>query len=167
MSTTVRHSEQEDIAAIHAIYAQPSNTACTLQLPYPSIELWRSRLGGQRDNFYSLVACRDAHVVGHIGIDTFVAPRRKHAANVGLGVDETARRSGVGTALMSAALELCHNWLAVSRVELETYTDNAAAIALFRKHGFVIEGTAKGYAFRAGHYVDVHLMAHMSAARIA
>jgi L-phenylalanine/L-methionine N-acetyltransferase len=84
-------------------------------------------------------------------------------ANIGLAVDAGCRRQGVGDALLGAALALCHDWLALRRVELETYTDNAAAIALFRKHGFELEGTARDYAFRAGRYVDVHLMAHLRA----
>ena len=36
---------------------------------------------------------------------------------------------GVGTALMEAALDLADNWLNLTRIELEVYTDNAAAIA--------------------------------------
>ena len=41
---TVRHSEPRDVAAIRAIYAEPTVCASTLQLPYPSIELWENRL---------------------------------------------------------------------------------------------------------------------------
>lgn len=33
------------------------------------------------------------------------------------------------------------------------------AIALFERHGFVIEGTGRGYAFRQGALSDVYLMA--------
>ena len=164
MSWTVRHSEARDIEAIRAIYAQAGNVAATLQLPYPSAELWQRRLGGPHEHFHSLVACgADDRPRGQIGIELFAAARRRHVANIGLAVDEGCRRQGVGDALIAAALGLCHDWLAVRRVELETYTDNAAAIALFQKHGFVIEGTARGYAFRAGRYVDVHLMAHLRA----
>lgn len=156
---TVRHSEARDIDAIRQIYAEPSGYASTLQLPYPSAELWQARLGQRHENFYSLVACRGEEVLGQIGIEVFASPRRRHVANIGLAVAERARRGGVGDALLSAAVELCGGWLGVTRIELETYVDNAAAIALFEKHGFVIEGTARGYALRAGRLTDVHLMA--------
>lgn len=161
MTLEIRHSEAADLEAIRAIYAQPSNYANTLQLPWPSAERWQSRLGKAHEHFHSLVACEDGAVLGQIGIEVMSSPRRKHVATIGMGVSEHARRRGVGSALLTAALTLCHQWLAVRRVELETYTDNEAAIALYRRHGFVVEGTARGYAFRDGRYVDVHLMAHL------
>ncbi len=46
-------------------------------------------------------------------------------------------------------------------------TDNLEAITLFKKHGFVIEGTAIGYALRAGAFVDVNLMARRIMANYA
>lgn len=161
MSLIVRHSEARDIEAIRQLYAQPSNQAATLQLPFPSLELWQSRLGHLDAGSHSLVACDGDRVLGQLAVDVFQSARRKHAANLGMAVDESARRRGVGSSLLVAALDLCHRWLAVRRVELETYTDNLAAIALFKAHGFVLEGTSTDYAFRDGRYVDVHLMAHV------
>ncbi len=156
---TIRHSEARDIEAIRALYAEPSVYANTLQLPWPSAELWQARLGAPTPNFHSLVACRADEVLGQIGIEQFASPRRRHVANIGMGVVERARGQGVGSALVAAAIELCEGWLGVRRIELEVYVDNAAALALYRRHGFVVEGTARGYALRAGRLVDVQLMA--------
>jgi L-phenylalanine/L-methionine N-acetyltransferase len=158
----VRHSEPGDIESIRAIYAQPSVYASTLQLPFPSVELWQARLGRHHEHFHSLVACEGDQVLGQLGIETFANPRRRHAANIGLGVSELARRRGVGAALVGAAIELCGGWLGIHRIELETYTDNEAAIALFEQFGFRIEGTARAYALRAGALVDAHLMARLA-----
>ncbi len=80
-----------------------------------------------------------------------------------MGVKASARNMGVGSALLSAAIDLCENWMNVSRIEIEVYTDNEAAIALYKKHGFVIEGTCRKYAFRDGKYVDAHIMARVAA----
>jgi putative acetyltransferase len=156
---TVRHSEPRDVESIRAIYAEPSVQACTLQLPYPSLELWQNRLLTPNQNFHSLVACEGDTVLGQLGVHIFESPRRRHVANVGLGVSEVARRKGVGSLLLDAAIELCEKWAGVRRIELETYTDNVAALGLFRKKGFAIEGTARAYALRDGKYVDAHLMA--------
>ncbi len=163
MPILIRHSETRDIEAIRALYAQPSNMAGTLQLPYPSAELWQARLGSPARGEVSLVACDGDIVVGQLGVAVCEAARRRHVANIGMAVSESARGRGVGSALLAAAIELCEGWLGVRRIELEVYTDNAAAIGLYRKHGFGIEGTALGYALRAGQYVDVHYMARLKA----
>ena len=47
----------------------------------------------------------------------------------------------------------------VLRLELTVDTDNARALALYRKFGFQIEGTLRGYALGDGHYADVFTMA--------
>jgi putative acetyltransferase len=116
-------------------------------------------LGKVRENFYSLVAWDWGNVPGHLGVEVFGSPRRKHGAKIGIAVSESARRLGVGSALPTSAIDLCRSWLGVLRIELVTYTDNAAAISLFKKHGFVLEGTGVGYALRSGRYVDAHFMA--------
>ena len=161
MDIKIRHSESSDVAAIKAIYEQPSCYAGTLQLPFPSENLWQKRLSEPSENFYNLVAELDGKIIGQAGLSVFDRPRRKHAANMGMGVCEQHRNKGVATQLLKAMVELAFNWLAVRRIELEVYTDNEAAIALYKKHGFEIEGTSKSYAFRDGEYVDVFLMAKL------
>ena len=47
------------------------------------------------------------------------------------------------------------------RIELTVYTDNARAIALYEKSGFVHEGTHRAYALRHGRFVDAHAMARL------
>ena len=41
---------------------------------------------------------------------------------------------------------------------------NLAAMALYRKFGFTIEGTCRAYAFHDGQYVDAYLMARLNPA---
>lgn len=164
MSTiTVRHSEPTDLPQIQALYAEWQAYADTLQLPYQPLSHWAQKLDTTRDGFYCLVAVRDNEILGQLGLDLCRHPRRKHVATLGMGVKSTARRLGVGTALLAAAINSCERWMNVSRIEIEVYTDNAPAIALYQKHGFVIEGTGRNFAFRDGRYVDVHSMARVSA----
>ena len=63
--------------------------------------------------------------------------------------------------LMTALIERAERWMQMTRLELEVYVDNAAAIALYRKHGFVEEGRMRAYAFRDGQYVDALGMARV------
>ena len=97
--------------------------------------------------------------MGQLGAENFSNPRRRHACNIGMIVCESARGQGVGDALLSAFIDLACNWMGIKRIELEVYTDNAAALALYKKHGFTIEGTAKNYALKDGILVDAYLMA--------
>lgn len=51
------------------------------------------------------------------------------------------------------------------RVELTVYTDNAPALALYRKFGFETEGEMRDYAVRDGRFVDVYSMARLRRSR--
>lgn len=89
----------------------------------------------------------------------FTNPRRKHVSNIGMAVSEVHQKSGIGSKLLEAMLELAINWLAIRRVEVEVYTDNHHAVDLYEKFGFKLEGAATNYAFRNGEYTDVYLIA--------
>jgi putative acetyltransferase len=161
-NVSVRHAEPDDAQAIHQILCGPRATAGTLQLPLQSVEGVRKRFFSEtREGLYHLVACMDEEVVGHLGLETFTRPRRRHVGGIGMAVRDDWQGQGVGTALMEAALDLADNWLNLTRIELSVYTDNAAGTALYEKFGFEIEGTHRRYAFRNGDYVDAYSMARI------
>ena len=62
---------------------------------------------------------------------------------------------------MREMVNLCDNWLRIERIELTVFVNNPAAVALYQKFGFEIEGTGKNYALRNGQYVDAYFMARM------
>ena len=158
----IRRAEVRDAEAMLAIYAGPKVIAGTLQLPYPSVELWRKRLTEVSSSDYSLVATVDSDIVGNLGLHgAGKSPRRRHVGSIGTSVRDDRQGRGVGTALMRAAIELADGWLNYQRLELSVYADNLAALALYRKFGFVIEGTCRAYAFRDGRYVDSYAMARL------
>jgi len=157
----VRAREPQDVEALTAIFTCPGVIAGTLQLPYQSSEARRERLARQAPETYSLVADIDGRVVGSLGLHLESPPRRRHCGSIGMAVHDDAQGRGVGGALMAAMVDLADNWLGLRRIELSVYTDNAPAIHLYEKYGFVIEGTARQYALRGGVYVDAHLMARL------
>jgi putative acetyltransferase len=81
--------------------------------------------------------------------------------SIGIAVRSDWHGKGVGRALMQALVDLADNWLPVTRLELDVYTDNERAIRLYREFGFEIEGTHRAYALRDGKYVDSHAMARI------
>jgi len=159
---SVRHAEPHDAEAVHRVLAGPRAAAGTLQLPLQPVEAVREQFfSNAREGVYHLVACVEGEVVGHLGLEAFVRPRRRHAGEVGVAVRDDWQGRGVGTALMGAAMELADDWLGLTRVELVVYADNAAGVALYEKFGFEVEGTHRCYAFRDGGYVDACSMARL------
>lgn len=159
----VRRAEPDDCDAFARVFSDASVYSGTLQVPMPSRESWRKRLAEPVEGDHILVAVVGSEVVGNAGLHAFRHARRAHAMNLGLTVREDFQGKGVGSALMTALTELADGWLNVTRLELTVFTDNERAIALYKRFGFVIEGTHRGYALRAGKYADVYFMARLRA----
>ena len=68
---------------------------------------------------------------------------------------------GVGRRLMEALLDMADNWLMLTRVELEVYTDNKRAVHLYEKMGFEIEGVRRKASVRNGVLADEYLMSRI------
>ena len=51
----------------------------------------------------------------------------------------------------------------LKRIELTVFADNAAAIRLYEKFGFELEGTHRAYAYRDGQFADALCMARLRA----
>lgn len=162
MDIEIRHAVPDDYRAVQQIHAQPGVIHGTLQLPFPSAELWKRRLADKPDALYSLVACAKGEVVGLLGlwIDTR-SPRRRHVAGLGMAVHDRWQGKGIGGALMRAGIDLADNWLNLIRLELFVFTDNDRAVRLYRRFGFEVEGTLARYAYRAGRFDDAYLMARI------
>jgi putative acetyltransferase len=158
----IRRVEPGDYKAVQQVHAQPKALKGTLQLPFPSEDMWKKRLEGMGEDRFALVACVDGELAGMAGIDLHTkSPRRRHVGYVGLAVHDKWHAKGVGTALMKALIDLADNWLNLSRLELTVFVDNEPAVKLYKKLGFVIEGTHKKFAFRDGEYVDCYAMARV------
>jgi len=142
-------------------------------MPYTDEEVWRTRLAdscapGKTD--LPLAAELNGEVVGSAGLHPVGAQmRRRHAMTLGISVARESQGLGVGSALMAALCDYADRWVGALRIELCVYTDNERALALYRKFGFFIEGTHRGYAMRDGEYVDAYAMArlHPNPPRIA
>lgn len=157
----IRRQAGDDFQALHDIYAQPGVIAGTLQMPYPSKEVWRQRAATTAEGSYNLVAELEHRVVGSLGLWVQSNPRRAHSGTIAMAVHDAWQGRGVGTALMKAALDLADGWLGLGRLELQVFVDNEAAIRLYRGCGFSVEGTLEGYALRDGVFVDVLAMARL------
>ena len=159
---TIRRAEPGDYEAVTRIFQSPGVVWGTLQMPYPSAEFWKKRLAEPANGYYGLLACAADEVVGELGLLTFpAAPRRWHVGKLFMSVRDDWQGKGAGSALMQAAVDLADKWLNLLRLELEVFTGNQPAIALYTKFGFITEGTLRCFGYRDGQYVDVYSMARL------
>lgn len=163
----IRRAEARDAEALCRTFNAPRAQAGTLQMPMPSPDLWRKRIADQPQEDYFLVAEVGGELVGNAGLHQAGRTRRRHAGTVGMSVRDDWQGKGIGSALMARIIDLADRWFDYRRLELTVYTDNAAALALYRKFGFEIEGTLREYAFRDGAYVDAYTMARLRSPRDA
>jgi putative acetyltransferase len=157
----VRAMNSADWRDLHELWTDPQVCWGTLQIPFQSEDDVRKKVENPPEGLYRPVAEVDGRVVGSSSLHCGRSPRMRHMAGCGMSVHSYYWNQGVGTALMAAVLDLADNWLNLKRIELEVYTDNAAAVHLYEKFGFVIEGTKRKYAFREGEYPDAYVMARV------
>ena len=155
----IRASEPKDAEAIAALINLPGFRWGTLQLPFRTPEHIRGRMDRAQDTL-SLLAEADGQVIGSASL-TSLSGRRSHVGQVGMGVHDAWTGRGTGSALLTALLDAADQWLGLRRVELTVWTDNAPALALYRRFGFAMEGTHVAYGFRDGRYVDCYAMARV------
>jgi putative acetyltransferase len=167
MTLTLRRAKASDAAAIAEQFSDPDVYGGTLQLPFPSEEIWAQRLAANNppapgSNEMVLAALIDDRPVGLAGLHPVgAAVRRRHAMSLGITVARTHQGQGVGNALMTALLDYADHWAQILRIELTVFHDNQRAIRLYERHGFAPEGRFKAYALRNGEYTDVLAMARL------
>jgi putative acetyltransferase len=84
--------------------------------------------------------------------------RRRHVGTIAIAVKGGRQGQGIGNRLLGSVIDLADNWMNLLRLELTVFVDNEAAIALYKKHGFLFEGELVNYAYRNGRYVNVYQM---------
>jgi putative acetyltransferase len=161
LNVTIRAFQMNDWQDMAELWQQPEVIWGTLQMPYQSLDDLRRRLENPPEGLHRLVAvAEDGCVIGMLGLQVGRG-RVAHAAHIGMMVHPDFHNQGVGSALIEAAINLAEKWLNLIRLDLQVYTDNAAAIHLYEKFGFQIEGTLRRYAYRDGEYVDAYTMARV------
>lgn len=156
----IRATRVSDAEALNVLRNLPGHRFGTLSTPYQSVEETKRFLETRQPGGLGIVALLGDQLVGAAGFERF-SGRRSHAAYLGMGVHDDHVGEGIGTALLDSLLDAADNWLDIRRMELTVYTDNAPAIALYKRHGFETEGTLRAYAFRSGQFVDAYTMARM------
>lgn len=109
---------------------------------------------------FLFVAEEKDEIVGMIEAVKGSFQRIKHSAYVVTGILDAYSGLGIGTKFFE---ELDHwaNLNDITRLELTVVKQNKAAVHLYKKSGFLIEGTKKNSMKIDGNYVDEYYMAKL------
>jgi len=106
------------------------------------------------------VAVEDGRVVGWCDVTPKTHETLRHSGVLGMGVAASHRGQGVGTALLRATVDRAFAQ-GLTRVELVVREDNLPAVALYRRHGFELEGRLRRYLIVDGATHDALQMARL------
>ena len=99
-----------------------------------------------------LVAEAEGRLVGELNCKAGKREALQHAVVLGMSVRAEWRNRGVGSRLMEAVIEWAQGTGTVKRIELYVYAHNQAAIHLYQKFGFEIEGRRRKAIYQDGRY---------------
>ncbi len=107
---------------------------------------------------FEIVAVSNGEIVGFAGLYT-MADAQSHLGWVILGVRKTFQGRGIGAALMHMLIATARVFVGLQRLQLTVFSDNQAAMRLYRKFGFEIEGRHRRFVRRGADFVDAFTMA--------
>jgi RimJ/RimL family protein N-acetyltransferase len=109
------------------------------------------------DNSMVFLAENEGEPIGFLWANGGSYRRNHHNVHIVIGIRAAFTNQGVGTRLFQA----CEAWArqhGLHRLELTVMTHNHLGIALYKKMGFEIEGTALDALVVDGKYVNLHYM---------
>jgi RimJ/RimL family protein N-acetyltransferase len=112
-----------------------------------------------RSNAHWLLALDGRRIIGMVQMIGGGREESAHCVRLGISVAQDWRSRGVGRELMTRAVEWGRLADGVSRIELEVFSDNARAIHLYERMGFVEEGLRRRAFVKDGREVDSLMMA--------
>jgi len=156
----IRQISREDIESFHSCLDSIARERKYLGFTTaPSLEETRTSLiEDMARDVIRFIAVDDSRVVGWCQIKTGKWEGYTHMGWLQMGVHREYRGQGIGTALLSQALEEAKS-RGLERVELDVYASNLAAIHLYEKYKFEVEGQKKRARKLDGNYDDIIDMA--------
>jgi RimJ/RimL family protein N-acetyltransferase len=167
LSFVIRHADPSDAEQLtrlaDAVSSEPQGWLISIAGEWRSAGDERRFLKALRRYAHAAVFVAeraDGTLVGRLSVGRDPHPASAHVADIGLMVALDARRQGVGTALLQAAVAWARE-AGVRKLELHVFPWNEGAIALYEAFGFEREGYRKEHYRRGSEYVDSILMAYV------
>jgi len=158
---TIRLAVAEDAAAIvdfvRDLHAEGIDTIHpprrTVEEQANVISSWE----GQRS--FGIVALSGGRVIGHLVFICGGLPHNEHAGFFGIAIARAGRGQGVGTRLIKEMEDRVRAYTDLCRIELEVMARNEAAIRLYERLGYVMEGRKRKATNTTGTPEDLIIMA--------
>jgi RimJ/RimL family protein N-acetyltransferase len=152
----VRPARADDARAMAEIFAAVAEERDGIATE-PPVDIDERTAQFARSAAGTFVAVADGRIVGLIHVEA----SRHGFADFGMLVDRGWRGRGVGSALVRAALDWARGQ-GLHKLCLEVFPHNAAAIAMYRKCGFVEEGRlVRQYRRASGELWDAIVMGQL------
>ena len=100
----------------------------------------------------------DGTIVSTLTFSAGRRPRVRHSGELGTSVRKQYWGLGIGSLMLDTLLDWALATRIVKKINLHVRTDNQRALALYKRKGFVIEGTVRKALFVDGTYYDAHWM---------
>jgi len=114
----------------------------------------------RHENHTILVAEQDNELVGYLEASGGMFHRNTHSAHIVIGILQAFKGQGIGT-LLFQKLEEWAKQRHIHRLELTVMAHNTRGIALYKKQGFVTEGTRRDALLLDGHFIDEYYMSKL------
>ena len=114
----------------------------------------------RKENHTILVAEQNNQLIGYLEASGGTFKRSRHSAYIVIGILQAFTGQGIGS-LLFQSLEEWAKLRHIHRLELTVMTHNTRGIALYKKQGFVIEGTRRDALLVNGHHIDEYYMSKL------
>ena len=111
------------------------------------------------ENQITLLALLNDEIAGLVNITADQRKRVRHIGDLFIVIGKKYWNNGLGSLLLEEVVEWAQASGILRRLQLTVQTRNQAAVHLYQKHGFVIEGRQeRGAYIEEGKFIDVYLM---------
>ena len=111
------------------------------------------------ENQITLLALLNDEIAGLVNITADQRKRVRHIGDLFIVIGQKYWNNGLGSLLLEEVVEWAQASGILRRLQLTVQTRNQAAVHLYQKHGFVIEGRQeRGAYIEERKFIDVYLM---------
>ncbi len=155
MSTKIIYANEIYFPSFHETLSAVAKERVYIEMieapPLEKVSKFQSDLIGKNGPVY--YALSGDRVIGWCDVFPEENPRQSHRGSLGMGLLPEYRGQGLGSKLLSSVLDHAKRF-GLEKVELNVYTSNLPAIALYKKFVFEEEGLIKKYRKLDGQYFD-------------